>query len=134
MELTPRFESLGIICIAGISISGIILFGGSTPDIRFSGFVSFMVLFVIFIFMVIISFKDENPFKNRTLPVWNNVGLFLICTGFLLFDDPVLGISIVLTGMITSMYAIHYRECKNRDAVESNPDIEINGNGAEGEI
>ena len=134
MERTPRFESLGIICIAGISISGIILFGGSTPEIRFSGFVSLMVLFVIFISMVIISFKDENPFKNRTLPVWNNVGSFLMCTGFLLFGNPVFGISIVLTGMIISMYAIHYRECKNRDVVESNPDIEINGTGAEDEV
>lgn len=84
--------------------------------------------------MVIISFKDENPFKNRTLPVWSNVGFFLMWGGVLLFGYPVFAISIVLTGMIISMYAIHYRECKNRDVVESNPDIEINGNGAEGEI
>jgi hypothetical protein len=134
MELTPRFESLEVVCIAGISISGIILFGGSTPEIRFSGFVSLIVLLVIFISMVIISFKDENPFKNRTLPVWSNVGFFLMWGGVLLFGYPVFAISIVLTGMIISMYAIHYRECKNRDVVESNPDIEINGNGAEGEI
>ena len=121
MELTSRFEVLMIICLVGVAIGGILVLGNFTPEIRLSGFVSLSGFIIILISMVVVLFKDGAPQKDRSLPAWYIIGLFLISTG-IIFSDPVIGISLVLIGMIIMIYAIHHRERKKRDIVQSDID------------
>ena len=119
MNWSSRVEALGVIGFGGCSMGGILLFGGATPEIRMSGFVTFAASLVVLLSTICLQFAVENPQRDRALPWWNNIGLFLVGAGFSLLGYPVIGISVVLTGMAISLAALHYRERMMSDSTRS---------------